>query len=121
MKMTEQSKLEDYADDDSPVEAAAIRVLSTAISKGKRTQRILIACVAALTVLTLSMGTLFIGQYRLAHRIQDGAIAQCKAGNEARAANVATWKFFIGILIQGDKKPSDLAKAANIIKFIEAG
>jgi hypothetical protein len=120
MKMTEQSDLDEYQDDDNPTEAAAVRILSEAINKGKRTQRVLTACVTGLTALTLFIGVLAVGQYELAHKIQNGSIAQCQAGNSARAANVDTWKFFIGVLIKGDTKPSDLAEAKHIIEFIEA-
>lgn len=45
----------------------------------------------------------------IAQQVNHGAYSSCLAGNTARAANVAIWEDFIGILLVGDKNVNDKA------------
>lgn len=118
--MTEQQDLDNYEDEESPVEAAAIRILSEAINKGKRLQRILIGCVSVLAVLVLAVGGIALREQSLAQSIQRGAITTCQQGNAARAANVETWKFIVGLSAHTNPKGNDPATIKKFLDFIES-
>lgn len=118
--MTEQQDLDNYENEDSPVEAAAIRVLSEAINKGKRLQRILTGCVAVLAALILVVGGVALREQALSREIQRGAITTCQQGNAARAANVETWKFIVSLSAKTNPHQTDPATIKKFLDFIES-